>query len=305
MDKILILGGLGFIGKNFIKLAHDKYEIVVVNRSADDVFFKSFPNVKFYQYDFSNDKGIDIIFKNESPDFVINLISIVTADRDLNLFSSLIESNLNILLETFQALKDSKKLKLFLNFGSSEEYGNINSPFEEHNRERPNSPYALVKQLVTNTSIMLHDNYSFPIVVIRPSNLFGIYQPINKFIPYIVDTLVQGKVVKTSPGLQKRDFIFIDDFNKLLIKLIAKHADIKGQIINIGSGKSLSLKAIIEFCKNELNSKSIIEFGAIPYRENEIMDFKCDIKKLETILGAEINIDVLDSLKRFINSYKK
>lgn len=108
-----------------------------------------------------------------APDYIINLASIVTAERDLSLFDELISSNLKVLLNLYERFKDTSSLKLFIQFGSSEEYGSISSPFKEENREYPNSPYALVKQLTTNTALMLHRNYGFPAMVVRPGNLFG------------------------------------------------------------------------------------------------------------------------------------
>ena len=103
-------------------------------------------------------------------------------------------------------------MKLFIQFGSSEEYGSISSPFKEENREYPNSPYALVKQLTTNTALMLHRNYGFPTMVVRPGNLFGPGQNKNKFIPYVIDKLRKGEPLNVSPCEQKRDFIYVDDF---------------------------------------------------------------------------------------------
>ncbi|MCZ2614274.1 NAD-dependent epimerase/dehydratase family protein, partial [Bacteroides fragilis] len=74
-------------------------------------------------------------------------------------------------------------------------------------RECPNSPYALVKQLTTNTSMMLYRNYGFPIMVVRPGNLFGPLQNKDKFIPYVVGQLRSGLPLNVSPCEQKRDFI--------------------------------------------------------------------------------------------------
>ncbi|MHC8501877.1 NAD-dependent epimerase/dehydratase family protein, partial [Bacteroides hominis] len=78
------------------------------------------------------------------------LASIVTAERNMSLFDELISSNLKILLNLYERFKEESLLKLFVQFGSSEEYGSEQSPFREEDRECPNSPYALVKQLTTN-----------------------------------------------------------------------------------------------------------------------------------------------------------
>ena len=146
-----------------------------------------------------------------SPNYIINLASIVTAERDMLLFEGMIQSNLKVLLNLYERFKDDKSLKLFIQFGSSEEYGEIESPFYETAREEPNSPYALVKQLTTNTAMMLHRNYDFPMAVVRLGNLFGPLQNKSKFIPYVIEQLRNNQPLNVTLCEQKRDFIYVAD----------------------------------------------------------------------------------------------
>ena len=181
---------------------------------------------------------------------------------------------------------------MFVQFGSSEEYGNDGSPFTETMREEPNSPYALVKQFTTNTAMMMHSNYAFPTVVVRPGNLFGPFQGKTKFIPYIIDNLKKGDPLNVTPCEQKRDFIYVDDFAWVISRLLENYNKAVGEIINVSSGESISLKEIIESCRKALGSVSQVNYGALPYRENEMMDLKCSVVKLESIIGQPIRFDV-------------
>lgn len=226
-----------------------------------------------------------------APDYIINLASIVTAERDLSLFDELISSNLKVLLNLYERFKDTSSLKLFIQFGSSEEYGSISSPFKEENREYPNSPYALVKQLTTNTALILHRNYGFPAMVVRPGNLFGPGQNKNKFIPYVIDKLRKGESLNVSPCEQKRDFIYVDDFAEDIHGLLKNYKKCEGEIVNVSSGNSISLKTIIEFYRNKLNSNSAINYGVLPYRENEVMDLRCSVGKLFSIINLYCSME--------------
>lgn len=186
MKTLFLIGGSGFIGKHLTRILSAEYRITIFDRTIDYPFFDSFASVRTIQMDLVEDEiNSDI----ETPDYIINLASVVTAERELSLFDSLISSNLKILLNLYRRFQKDDRLKLFMQFGSSEEYGSDFVPFGEENRECPNSPYALVKQLTTNTSIMLWRNYRFPIAVVRPGNLFGPFQHPSKFIPYVVDCL--------------------------------------------------------------------------------------------------------------------
>ena len=284
MEKIFLIGGSGFIGKNLVRCLSPYYQISVFDKYIDHDFFADYPSVNVYQLDLVADKIPSEII---APDYIINLASIVTAERDLSLFDELISSNLKVLLNLYERFKDISSLKLFIQFGSSEEYGSINSPFKEENREYPNSPYALVKQLTTNTALMLYRNYGFPAMVVRPGNLFGPGQNKNKFIPYVIEQLKKGEMLNVSPCEQKRDFIYIDDFVFYIKMLLERSCKCVGQIVNVSSGESVSLRAIIEFYKKNLQSTSKVNYGALPYRPNEAMDLICDIGKLQSIIHSQ------------------
>lgn len=298
-ERLFLIGGSGFIGKNLVRCLHEQYSISVYDKFIDKEFFSHYPDVKtdLIELDkYKIEEGIG------APDFIINLASIVTAERDLKLFDSMIASNLKVLLNLYERFKDETKLKFFIQFGSSEEYGNDGFPFVETMREEPNSPYALVKQLTTNTAMMLYRNYAFPIMVVRPGNLFGPLQGGEKFIPYVIDRLKQNDPLYVTPCEQKRDFIYVDDFAWAIGELLKNHQRAVGQIVNVSSGESLSLKSIIEHCRKVIGSRSEVHYGAIPYRENEMMDLCCSVSKLEEYIYHQITFDVFSRLNLMCKS---
>lgn len=297
METVFLIGGSGFIGKNLARYLSLNYKVYVYDKFIDIDFFSQYPSIQTY--------SLDLIFNQieqniQSPDYIINLASIVTAERDMSLFDELISSNLKVLLNLYKRFKDDKSLKLFIQFGSSEEYGSEGSPFKEPMREYPNSPYALVKQLTTNTAMMLHSNYGFPVMVVRPGNLFGPMQNKNKFIPYVIEQLKKGLPLNVSPCEQKRDFIYVKDFSYVIERLLYNYSRSIGKIVNVSSGESISLKEIIEDCKSQIASSSIVHYGALPYRENEVMDLRCDITILSEIIGEKISFSTKDRLKKLI-----
>lgn len=302
MEKIYLIGGSGFIGKNLVDYLSGDYAIMVIDKYIDKDFFLLHPQVKILNVDLDKEQiPVDI----ETPDYIINLASIVTAERDLSLFDGMISSNLKVLLNLFERFMGDKRLKLFVQFGSSEEYGNEGSPFEETMREVPNSPYALVKQLTVNTALMLQRNYGFPAMIVRPGNLFGKYQGASKFIPYVISQLRENKPLEVTPCEQKRDFIYASDFAWCIGELIKNWQNCIGEIVNVASGDSVSLKKVIDICKQITNSSSEVLYGALPYRENEVMDLKCSVDKLSKIINQTVKFDINKQLESYIKQIRQ
>ena len=299
MDVLYLIGGSGFIGKNFVDLLDNKYDIYVFDKFVDQPFFD---NYKATACQINLDcETIPVTYPE--PNYIINLSSVVNTSDDLSLFDQLISSNLKVLLNLYQQYKGSNSLKLFVQFGSSEEYGNNPTPFKEEERENPPTPYALVKQLVVNTSLMLNRNYGFPIMAVRPGNLFGRFQNPRRFVPYIITQLYKGETLEVSLCEQKRDFMYINNFVYCLDKVIENWQKTKGEIINISSGKSVSLRLLIEMCAEIIGAKSVINYGAIPYKADEIMDLNCSVNKYESIIGEKIKDDLRGALEDCVSFY--
>ena len=112
-ERLFLIGGSGFIGKNLVRCLHEQYAISVYDKFIDKEYFSHYPDVKTKLIELDKDK---ISEDAEAPDYIINLASIVTAERDLSLFDSMIASNLKVLLNLYERFKDEKKLKLFIQF---------------------------------------------------------------------------------------------------------------------------------------------------------------------------------------------
>ena len=305
-QSVLIAGGGGFVGKNMVEALESEYRICVVDKHIDPDFFREHGSAQAFEVDLNDSNRIRQILDELKPTYVINLISIVTAERDLTLFPKMVEVNLQVLLSLYDVLKDQKQLRLFVQFGSAEEYGNTHAvPFSEEAREYPASPYALIKQLTSNLALMLHRNEGFPAAVVRPGNLFGRYQPSNKLIPYLYNSLRSGKELLLTPGEQQRDFIHVTDLVEATRKILENPDKVVGSILNIAYGEGVTVRQLVDWMKERINSSSRITYGAIPYRDNEMMQFRCDISRLRENLGVVFTRNTFSALDQYFSEMEE
>jgi len=279
--KILITGSNGFVARNLIEELKTSDCII----HGIDISENANRNIEFHTCDLTDPKAFTAVLSEIEPHFIFHTAAIVTAERDSSLLSDMLKLHCETINNIFNALKESQELKLVVNFGTTEEYGDYNGkPFAEDMLERSLSPYAVTKTAGIHLACMLGKNDAFPVISVRPGVLFGRYQPETKFIPYIIKQLKNNDPLELSPCRQTRDFISVRSMIQILLELTASEKYTIGEVYNIASGRSWQLKEVVEMTKKALNSSSDIEYGALPYRRNEIMEFNVSTEKINALI---------------------
>lgn len=199
----------------------------------------------------------------------------------------------------------NKKIKKFIQVGSSLEYGKLKSPQYENvvsKTEKLNSIYAKSKLLATNYIINLYKKYKFPCTVVRLFLVYGENQDFNRLIPFVIKSCLCNKKFNTSNGNQMRDFLHINDCINAIVK-IAQSSKANGEIINIGYGKAIKVKSVINFIKKNIG-KGIPNFGTIPLRKDENQKMYPSIKKVKKIINWKPQIKIKIGLCRTIKYIK-
>jgi len=251
--------------------------------------------VKYLQGDISRKKDLDIL--NEPFDYVVNLGGYVDHKNKIKTFNSHLKGCKNL---SNYFLK--KKIKSFIQLGSSGEYGSIKSPQKETSQGNPKSFYAKAKFLATSHLLNLYKNYKFPVTILRLYQGYGSKQDINRFIPIVIEACLENKKFDCSNGNQLRDFVHVEDIVVAIIKSI-DNKRAKGEIINIGSGKPKKIKNIINFLVNRLKGGKPL-FGKIKLRKDEILKIYPDISKANKILKWRPKINFTKGLINTIKHYK-
>jgi len=306
MKKIvLITGASGFIGKHLIRsLINNNYFVVCLDLNYDDNFFNEFQGkLKIQKGNLMNGILVKNLIKKYSPNYVFHLAGSKSRTNSLVEFKTSHEINYLGTFNLFEALLEDKNLKLVAILGTIEEYGHACSPFREDSQELPNSAYGLSKLSATKLASIFNLQFNLPVIVLRPSIAFGPEQGEEMFIPAIIKTLLRKQPFKMTEGNQFRDFLFIDDLIEALVKCL-ECSGVEGQIVNIASGMSITIKDIAIQIANITKSKENLKIGELPYRYFEIMDYSIDISKAADLLQWNPKTKLCDGLGKTISFYK-
>jgi len=259
MRKIIVTGGLGFIGSNLINILQKKYFIINIdkvsyasNHNNIDPYIK---NYKFYKQDINNKIFIQNILKKYKPSIIFNLAAETHVDRSIDGPRQFIESNIIGVFNLLEAIRGyNKKIKL-IHVSTDEVYGDLKKNYKskEEDSYNPSSPYSASKasgDLLIKSYIR---TYKVPAVITNCCNNFGPNQYPEKLIPTIIYKILNKKSIPIyGKGENIREWIYVKDHCDALIKVAEK--GVIGENYNIGSGITLNniqiVKKIISIFKN-------------------------------------------------------
>ena len=267
MKKIVVTGGLGFIGSNLIDLLIKKNFFVInvdkVSYSSNFYNHKEYKNSKKYKFikcDIKDKRFKNIIFKYK-PTCIFNLAAETHVDRSIDNPKNFIQSNIvgvYNLLEYFKEYSDKFKSKL-IHISTDEVYGDIlKGRTTEKYPYYPSSPYAASKAASDHLVSAYVRTYKIPAIITNCSNNYGPKQHPEKLIPKLIYNIINNKPLPIyGKGINSREWIYVKDHCEALFKVFKKGKI--GQFYNIGSNKNLNN---IQVCKSLLNiSKKLINLG--------------------------------------------
>ena len=261
--KILVTGGLGFIGTNLIqkllKTTDDSFIILdaqmykgALNNLPRDTSFKK--RITFIGGDITKKKNVEKVV--EQVQVIIHLAASTHTATSFKKPTDFIKTNV---IGTARLLDAAFKYSVdrFIYISSSEVYGNRqkHEKMDEKHPFAPISPYAVTKLAADRLVYSYHLTKKLPVVILRPFNTYGPYQQTEKMIPLFISRLLKNlPITLNMGGKQKRDWVFIDDHLRAIeAALNATDSKVHGESFNIGTGRSVSTKKVALLILKELN----------------------------------------------------
>lgn len=296
MNKnILIIGGTGFIGSNLLrKLSTSQYSLNSISTKIPSREEK-IKGVNYIQLDISEEKNFTKLNKF-CFDVVINLGGYIDHSNIKKTFKSHFLGTKN-LVNYF----NKKNLELFVQIGSSLEYGNIASPQREDSKCKPKGNYGIAKYKASKYLTSLK-KLKFHYLILRLYQIYGPYQDATRLIPHVIKSCLNKKNFNCTDGDQLRDFLFIDDLVNLILKIL-KSKKFSNNIYNVGNGKPISVKRVIQKIHKKIKKGQPL-FGKIKMRQDETFKLYPNIYKIKKKFNWAPKTDINEGLRKTILFYK-
>ena len=313
--KILVTGGAGFIGGNFIQYMlknHPDCRMVCLDKLTYAGNLSTLAgalnnaNFTFVRGDIADSDFVCGLFARESFDAVVNFAAESHVDRSISGAQVFMVSN----VVGVQVLLDACNrygVRRFHQISTDEVYGDLplGSPslkFTEESPLRPSSPYAASKASADLIALASRRTYCTFVTISRSSNNYGPYQHPEKLIPLVITRALAGeKVPVYGDGQNVREWISVFDHCRA-VDLVLQNGE-SGEIYNVGGGVEMANIDLVELILNELGApRSLIEF--VPDRKGHDRRYSMDSNKMAYKFGWRPQTNFLEGIKRTVRWYK-
>jgi dTDP-glucose 4,6-dehydratase len=293
MERIIVTGGAGFIGSEFVRQAVERgFDVIVIDKltyAGDLKRLKGVRNkIRFYKTDILNKKEVLAIFKKEKPSYVVHWAAESHVDRSILNAKPFIESNIKGTYNLLEVSKDFN-IKKFVNISTDEVYGELSDEgyFYETSLLNPNSPYSVSKASQDMLGRAFFRTYRLPVITVRPSNNYGPWQYPEKLIPMVIlKAFKNEKIPVYGKGQNIREWLYVSDCANALFYVLEKGID--GEIYNVGSGEEMrNIDVVMSILKMLNKSEDLIEF--VPDRPGHDFRYSLNSDKIKKIGWQTIN----------------
>ena len=315
MTKILVTGGLGFIGSNLIRLLLKKnYKVLNVDKATYASNFyntKDFSKIKNYRFtkcDLKNTKKLRQIINKYQPNGIFNLAAETHVDRSIDGPKNFIDSNIIGTFNLLEIIRKYKKKIKFVHISTDEVYGDVLSGrSKENDAYKPSSPYSASKASSDHLVYSYIRSFNISAIVTNCSNNYGPQQHPEKLIPKLIYNILNNKNLPIyGKGKNSREWIYVEDHCEALIKVFKLGK--LGEFYNIGSNYNIDnltvVKKLISVAKKKTSLGKNVKINFVKDRPGHDMRYAINSNKIKNKLKWKPKVNFTTGLEKTFNWYK-
>ena len=290
-DPVLVTGATGFVGRALCQrlATHGRILHCLVRRESGR------KNAVEHVGDIVDATFVRSVIAAIRPRTIFHLAAHVTGSRDYAAVRSTFESIVVGTLNLFDAALATSCARIVT-------LGSLQEP-DERSKGVPNSPYAAAKHASSTYARMYASIYKLPVTIARVFMVYGPDQPdTSKVVPYVITQLLSGSAAELSSGTQQFDWVYVDDVVDALL-VIARHEDLMGETIDVGTGQLASVRCIAERLAERLDAKERLIFGTRADRAGE-PTLIADVAATAARIGWQSRCFLDEGLNRTVEWYR-
>lgn len=316
MKTVLITGGAGFMGSNFVKYIFNNYpdyKIIVLDALTYAGNIENLPEKikddSRFTFWYGNVRNAELVDEVVSKsDVIVHFAAESHVARSI--FDNTIFFETDVLgtqVVSNAVLKNGDGVERFIHISTSEVYGSaLTEPMDEEHPLNPTSPYASAKTGADRLVYSYWVTYDIPAIIIRPFNNYGPNQHLEKVIPrFITSAILDEPLTVHGAGESTRDWLYVEDLCKALDKVVHVSIDkVKGQVINLGTGRDTGIKDVAEKVLERFGKpQSLIVHTSDRY--GQVMRHVSSTQKALDLIGWKADTEFDKGLDETIEWYKQ
>jgi len=300
--RVLLSGATGFIGSYILQIliAQSIPVSIILRKNSNTWRIANLLNKVTVINEAEEESDMITEVVKFAPDVLIN-VSWFGVENKYNNDQKQLEENLKLTQKLFTIAKLTN-IKSFVATGSQAEYGPRNAVLDETAPTLPSTLYGVAKLSAYHLLRTLCEKEKIRFAWLRIFSTYGPKDNPDWFVPYLISQLLNGEVPKLTKGEQQWDYLYVKDAANAIIE-VAKNNNAFG-VFNLGSGQINSVRYLAETIRDTINPNLSIDFGSIPYRQDQVMHLQADISRLKNEIHWQPKVDLKTGIENTIEWYK-
>lgn len=300
MKKVLITGGTGFVGANFVYRFLERGDEVHLLVRPEARFWRIEPvkeKVRLHTVDLAKEKNVGEFISGLKPEIILHFATYGAYQGREQDVETTVRTNVQGTVNLMSACAEVG-FECFINTGSTSEYGEKDHPMREDDLLEPNNLYGVTKAAATMFGKFLAEKHNLPFVTMRLFSVYGPYEDPRRLVPVVIKACLANVPLNLASPSFVRDFIFIEDVIDAYDAAIAQRERVRGEVFNVGTGIQHSIRDVVEAAKRATGATIEPAYSTMDAVQHEPAMWVADISKIKRVLGWESSFSLEKGIEK-------